>query len=354
MSKDDDTYTFVVEWFDAVADLTRKYNLTYWPKDSSLSMFDLTKNRLFLKRVVNKDIVFPNHLYIGKTIVVYSRQLKVVDYADTFTKTKFAAISEAYSVLFIGLNSFTTFLTEMNQYKAPLHFKSIKSVKPNAHIQRNLKIQREKEIFIFCQFVGSKDIKSALLACDKKQDFCGIICDESNDSHLIQEINECEPSAITNKNTISSLCLIKPHSLLSTPSIINDILKEGFTISAITTKKLTLSEAKDFYEVYQGVVKEYNYMIEQLLSGSSIILQIHCGSMTDAEKENSNGAINTNKTFVEFREFAGPKDPEIAKYIRPHTLRAKYGVDRVQNAVHCTDLQEDGALENEFFFNIIS
>merc|ERR1712176_79195 len=53
---------------------------------------------------------------------------------------------------------------------------------------------------------------------------------------------------------------------------------EGFHITAVTTKKLTLSEAKDFYEVYNGVVKEYSYLIEQLLAGSVIALQIECNS----------------------------------------------------------------------------
>ena len=191
-----------------------------------------------------------------------------------------------------------------------------------------------------------------MTACDSKKEFEGIICDGMSDKHLIREVNECEPSAILGKKGVCcSLCLIKPHSLSATPSIIADIVKEGFAITAITTKKLTLSEAKDFYEIYEGVVKEYNYMIEQLMAGSSIILQIHCGSTQLLA--NDDGMINLNKTFVEFREFAGPKDPEIAKHIRPRSLRAKYGIDRVQNAVHCTDLQEDGPLENEFFFKII-
>ena len=46
-----------------------------------------------------------------------------------------------------------------------------------------------------------------------------------------------------------------------------------------------------------------------------------------------------------FREFVGPHDPEIGRHIRENTLRAKFGVDRVKNAVHCTDLPEDGILE---------
>ena len=37
----------------------------------------------------------------------------------------------------------------------------------------------------------------------------------------------------------------------------------------------------------------------------------------------------------------GPHEVEIAKHIRPQTLRAKFGKDKVKNAVHCTDLPED-------------
>lgn len=51
---------------------------------------------------------------------------------------------------------------------------------------------------------------------------------------------------------------------------------------------------------------------------------------------------NVVKTF---REMVGPSDPEIAKYLRPDTIRAKFGFDRVRNAVHCTDLPEDGVIE---------
>jgi len=45
-------------------------------------------------------------------------------------------------------------------------------------------------------------------------------------------------------------------------------------------------------------------------------------------------------------------DPEIAKSLRPRTIRAKFGESRAANAVHCTDLEEDGVLEVEYFFSI--
>lgn len=55
-----------------------------------------------------------------------------------------------------------------------------------------------------------------------------------------------------------------------------------------------------------------------------------------------------------FREIAGPWDIDMARELKPSTIRARFGVDRVQNAVHCTDLPEDGALESQYFFDILA
>ena len=56
----------------------------------------------------------------------------------------------------------------------------------------------------------------------------------------------------------------------------------------------------------------------------------------------------------DFRDFVGPADPEIAKHLRPKTVRAKFGQDKIFNSVHCTDLPEDVGLEIEYFFRILS
>ena len=44
---------------------------------------------------------------------------------------------------------------------------------------------------------------------------------------------------------------------------------------------------------------------------------------------------------------------EIARHVRPRSLRALFGRTKAQNSVHCTDLPEDGQLEVEYFFKIL-
>lgn len=43
----------------------------------------------------------------------------------------------------------------------------------------------------------------------------------------------------------------------------------------------------------------------------------------------------------------------MARTLRPRTLRALFGLDKVKNGVHCTDLPEDAILEVEYFFRIL-
>ena len=55
-----------------------------------------------------------------------------------------------------------------------------------------------------------------------------------------------------------------------------------------------------------------------------------------------------------YRNLAGPWDVEIAKEIRPESIRAKHGNNRVLSGVHCTDLETDGSNECEYCFYILT
>ena len=60
--------------------------------------------------------------------------------------------------------------------------------------------------------------------------------------------------------------------------------------------------------------------------------------------------IRQENAVKAFRDICGPHDPEICKLIKKNTIRARFGVDRIKNAVHSTDLPEDGVLEVKFIF----
>ena len=54
-----------------------------------------------------------------------------------------------------------------------------------------------------------------------------------------------------------------------------------------------------------------------------------------------------------FRETAGPWDVDMAKELRPSSIRAIFGENSVRTGVHCTDLPEDGPSECRYFFEIM-
>lgn len=53
------------------------------------------------------------------------------------------------------------------------------------------------------------------------------------------------------------------------------------------------------------------------------------------------------------RKLCGPHNPVDAQNMNPKSIRARFGVSLKENAVHCTDLPEDGPIECEYFFTLL-
>merc|ERR1712194_537671 len=134
-----------------------------------------------------------------------------------------------------------------------------------------------------------------------------------------------------------TLAVLKPHVVMQhMGDIVDRILERGFEISAMKMFSLQKNMVEEFCEVYKGILPEYQTVVEHLSSGPVLVMEVR-----------QQDAVDT------FRKLVGPMDPEIAKNLRPDTLRAEFGVDVVKNALHCTDLPEDGLLESEYFFSIL-
>ena len=372
----EDRYSFLADWYDPHAAMKRQYLLVYYPIDSTCEMVDLKNHRLFLKRSPTKNVHLDD-LYIGSTVTILSRQLKIVDFGDQFTRSKLQSTKE--STLAIIKPDCIDRLVDILDVISSNNFtiNKMRKIQLSSKEAQELYAEHKKEPFYdtLTNFMSSGPILAIELigdgAINRWRDLIGPpdpatareqsplslraqfgTNDTQNGFHgsdspeTAQREIEFFFSSTTrrgqNTATYSSNCtlgIIKPDAFKAglTSNILNDIVANGdLQISAIGIFNIEKANAEEFFEIYKGVVREYTDMVTLLSSGPCVAFEV----------------TGSNAQQV-FRQLTGPADPEMARHLRPHTLRAKYGRTKVENAVHCTDLPEDGVLEVEYFFKIM-
>lgn len=136
-------------------------------------------------------------------------------------------------------------------------------------------------------------------------------------------------------------CIIKPRAVTErmVGPIIENISSRGFAVTAIQMFRLERAAAAEFLEVYDGVVPDYKEMVNEMCSGLVIALEIRLRP----------GANLAENIVDAFRSHSGPWDEKMAKEIAPESIRGMFG-----NLIHCTDLPKDGVVEVEYFFKILA
>ncbi|OWF55446.1 nucleoside diphosphate kinase 7-like [Mizuhopecten yessoensis] len=371
----EDRYCFIAEWYDIHAALKRRYQFMYYVKDKTVEMFDVKNQRVFLKRTKMEDLRLED-LYIKNTLNVFSRQLTFVDYGDEFTRRRLAnkkertlglikpdavpKMGQVLDVLF--KNGFLVANMKMCQLSRHEAMEFYKEHQGKTHFDTLLTYITSGPV-IAIELMGSDCVSQwtdllgptdpaaarqnapnsirARFGKDSIQNAChgsDSIGAAARELEFFFPSNDTPARRNTAKFSECTCCVIKPHAVKSGAAgdIISQIMDAGFEISMLQVFHMEKANAEEFYEVYKGVVQEYGAMVNELTSGPCITLEIRA---KDAPKA--------------FRDMVGPADPEIARHLRSRTLRAKFGIDKIQNAVHCTDLPEDGQLEVEYFFRIL-
>ncbi|NP_001154026.1 nucleoside diphosphate kinase 7 [Oncorhynchus mykiss] len=371
----EERFAFLAEWYDPSAALLRRYQLLFYPKDGSVEMFDVKNQRTFLRRT-KYDELHQEDLFVGNRVNVFSRQLDLIGYGDQYTGNKLGSKKERTLAMIKpdAVNKMGDILQMIND--ANLILTKAKMTKLTWKQAADFYTEHQTKSFFnnLVQFMTSGPVVAMELMGDEAVSVwrrilgptdSGVARKEAppslraqfgtdgtrNAGHgsdsLASAARELEfffPStaghgpANTANCTDCSCCVIKPHAISEalTGKILHSISAAGFEISALQMFNMDRANAEEFLEVYKGVVTEYPNMVAELCSGPCMALEIRG---TDAPKT--------------FREFCGPADPEIARHLRPDSLRALYGKTKVQNAVHCTDLPEDGILEVQYFFKIL-
>jgi nucleoside-diphosphate kinase len=131
-----------------------------------------------------------------------------------------------------------------------------------------------------------------------------------------------------------TLAIIKPDAVGR--ALIGDIIKriqaEGFAISGLRLIRLSQAQAESFYEVHKE--RPFYASLCKYMSSGPVVVAV-------LERE---GAI------AKWREVMGATDPSKAAQ---GTIRAQFGTNVEQNAVHGSDAPETAAREVAFFFRTL-
>uniref|UniRef100_A0A0L8GNH0 Nucleoside diphosphate kinase-like domain-containing protein n=1 Tax=Octopus bimaculoides TaxID=37653 RepID=A0A0L8GNH0_OCTBM len=344
--EDGKRYCFVVDWYDAVASLTRRYQFLYYPKDKSVEMAVLSVHLLFVTMM--KDItwekmghgVFGHDQTLGllnsKAVPKMGEMLEFIQNKGLkITKMKMCVLTRAEAAEFcVGYKD------------KEFYLKLIDNMTSGPVVA--LELLGDDAICAWLRAIGPENaeeaVASAPLTVASQFGEANLCYGPRCAGEAAQQLEFFFPTSggIIRRNSVvledCTCCVVKPHAVLSglAPKIIKAITDAGFEITAIQMFHLERVCAEEFLEVYKGVVPEYPSMVTELTSGPCVAIALRA---KDAPKA--------------FREMTGPADPEIARHLRPRSLRALFGIDKIKNAVHCTDLPEDGILEVEYFFKIL-
>jgi nucleoside-diphosphate kinase len=129
-----------------------------------------------------------------------------------------------------------------------------------------------------------------------------------------------------------TLTMVKPEAVRNgnMGNVIAKIEEGGFRIIAMKYLKLTKQQAQLFYYVHRER-PFYGELVDFMSSGPIVAAVL--------EKENA---------VEEYRKFIGSTNPKDAA---PGTVRAMYGTNIQENAVHGSDSDENAIKEAAFFFS---
>eukprot|EP00041_Stephanoeca_diplocostata_P013344 m.233781 g.233781 ORF g.233781 m.233781 type:complete len:373 (+) comp19302_c0_seq1:162-1280(+) len=369
-----DRYAFSAEWLDSIASLVRKYTLCFFPEDNSVQMIDNKTSRMFLRRTVVPNTL--NEFFLGNSVNICGRQLKIVDYADNKTRKELGSKLER-TLLMIKPDCVDIAGSIIDAIGERMKIVSVRMARLNREEAKEFYVEHTGREFYdgLCDFMSSGNVVALEIVGDnaisQARDLIGTTDPAQARAHNKDSIRarfgtDSRHNAVHGSDSTaaaareldfffgsrargrtcysrasdSTICLIKPHIFMredgSAGKILQKISEGGYKITGMRTRSLDKASAAEFLEVYKGVVSEYTGMVDELTTGPVLAIE-----------------VSGNNALESFRPYCGPADPVIAKHLFPDSLRAQFGSNKVQNAVHCTDLQEDSPLELQYFFEIL-
>ncbi|XP_073957308.1 nucleoside diphosphate kinase homolog 7-like isoform X2 [Choristoneura fumiferana] len=335
-----DKYTFLCEMYNEEADAIVDLVLHFFPFDNSIQVIDTTKGKNLLRRTQIPPLTL-QMLQVGNIVNIFAKLLYIKDCAPLTKKILFNKSESTFALIkpchpsehgkyitFIMKQGFR--IVRMKNCKISNEFAKelYKSVSGSNMMPIIIDYVTGGEV-IGLELVAPEAVKkwrNCLGANDPADAAPGTLralygknklenvahgCNTHGDAQKILEMFfgyengiPMIPFRATFKNC--TCCIIKPHAIIdgNLGAILEQIAtSDKFYVSAMAMFSVKIHNAQEFFEVYKGVLQEYEDLCRQLY---------------------------------------------------PDSIRALYGKDIIHNAVHCTDLPEDGEQEVEYFFKLLA
>lgn len=353
-SKTDSRLAFRAKHLDAASNVVREFIVMFYPDDRTIEIVDVNGKKQFLKRCAVPTLS-TGHFFIGAEVVLVGRLFMITDYADKVTQQLCERVAEDAIVVVSGdaLVADSGRILDVVTQECGFHIRSM-------HILnlRRSDWNNDTAAFLPSSFADSPALILYLIrnqALSKvtslpdrisKRDPSKVwVTTSRDDVHAAAGLFELaavgRPAALFN-DTNTTVVAIKPTAVSQSfgGEIIRMILETASSsrynyplkITALSQVALPMSRADLYVQPLKGVLQEFRAIVEDLASGPMWVLQL-------APAKNNNSQTSVVSVV---RDICGPYDPVVAKVLRPHTVRAKFGQNVVQNAVHCCDLEDDG------------
>lgn len=309
-TKNELTLSFIVEWFDINPQVTKRYLLKYYPETNEAEMSTMKRRKFLARSKADNESLTRDDFYIGATIILFSRDLKLVEYGDNDTRDLLTAFMET-SVVVITPNACMKVGQIMKSAEDDLGLTvmDIKAfqieddvVSETAIIlglePHEIKIGHDNDnendsnngmnFMIAIEFRGKDCVKSVATLQELKDVHgrkCLVASSSSDEAKVYKNLFLTKKHKSTAKycqNELTTCCVVKPHAIKERKvgAIIDNIINRGYKISALQLFHLNRTSAAEFYEVYKTAVKDYNSMVDELCSGPVLALEVIC----DVEK----------------------------------------------------------------------
>lgn len=324
---------FVCEFNDDKANLTRELQLLYFYNDNSLELTDVKTKKIFLRRISCPGLS-RDQFYLGGTVMAFGRIISLTKFGDEVTRQLCEESAEYTSIVLSdavlpNIGSVLAILTE----ECGFGVKAMRTVVvgptaaqkasglPSAFVGRPV---------VVIQAVRRQAVQQgAVFASRVGQDLCAVA--QTTEQAASWTVLADEPSSALQGDYNTSVVMIKPHAIHRGGELVQFLSKEGgVTVSAIRSLSQSSHDADFLLQPYKGVLVDYSATV-QSIAGNSWVVQL-IGKNAD------------QNALEDVRAVCGPFDPAVAKALAPRTLRARFGVDRVYNAVHCTDVPADSVV----------